>query len=91
VAATLPIFIFSLPAGALSDLAQPAAPDDWHPGGFDGVAIAMALLTLFGAMTPAILLVCVLLASTGTAISAPVWQSIVPSWWARSSCAAPSP
>lgn len=78
VAATLPIFIFSLPAGALSDLLDRRRLMIGTQAALMAVALAMALLTLFGAMTPAVLLVCVLLAGTGTAISAPVWQSIVP-------------
>lgn len=78
VAATLPIFLFSLPAGALSDLLDRRRLMIGTQAALMVVALAMALLTLFGAMTPAILLVCVLLAGTGTAISAPVWQSIVP-------------
>jgi MFS family permease len=78
VAATLPIFIFSLPAGALSDLVNRRRLMIGTQAASMVIAIAMALLTLLGAMTPAILLVCVVLASTGTAVSAPVWQSIVP-------------
>jgi MFS family permease len=78
VAATLPVFIFSLPAGALSDLLDRRRLMIGTQAALMVIALAMALLTLFGAMTPAILLVCVLLAGIGTAISAPVWQSIVP-------------
>jgi predicted MFS family arabinose efflux permease len=42
------------------------------------LALAMAMLTAIGAMTPALLLVGTLLAGAGAAISNPVWQSILP-------------
>ncbi|MCC3306209.1 MFS transporter [Sneathiella sp. HT1-7] len=78
-ATTLPVFLFAILAGAISDL-------------FDRrrllliVNILMALtagilsiLVATGAATPLILVVCTFLMGTGTAFAAPAWQAIVPS------------
>lgn len=72
------MFLFSLPAGALSDLLDRRRLMIAAQSALLVLALAMAALTLAGLMTPALLLACVLLAGTGAAVSAPVWQSLVP-------------
>ena len=78
VAASLPMFLFALPAGALADI-------------FDRrrllltmeivgtlLTVAFALLMALDRVTPSILLVFILLAGTAAALIAPAWQAIVP-------------
>jgi MFS family permease len=77
-ASTLPVFLLSLPAGALSDLLDRRKLLLGAQATLMILALAMAMLTASGAMTPALLLVGTLLAGAGAAISNPVWQSILP-------------
>jgi MFS family permease len=77
-AGTLPIFLFSLPAGALSDLLDRRTILLCSLTGMLVTSIAMAVLTGLGLMTPGLLLTCVLIAGIGSAVNAPVWQSLVP-------------
>jgi MFS family permease len=78
VAASLPMFLFALPAGAAADIV------DKRPF-LIAVDIAMLVATsafaVFvwrGWVTPTILLIFVFLIETGTALEAPAWQAIVP-------------
>jgi MFS family permease len=75
---TLPVFLFSLPAGALSDLLDRRKLLILTQSALLLLSLAMATLTALGVMTPALLLGSMLLAGTGAAISGPVWQSVVP-------------
>lgn len=84
VAGALPIFLFSLPAGALSDLLDRRRLLIFAQAALMVLAFAMAALTALGAMTPALLLATTLIAGTGAALSGPVWQSIVPELVERS-------
>jgi MFS family permease len=77
-AATLPIFLLSLPAGALSDIVDRRRLMVGIQVGLCCVSLTLALLTAFGGMGPAALLVLTLLAGIGNALAGPVWQSIVP-------------
>jgi MFS family permease len=77
-AGTLPIFLFSLPAGALSDLLDRRTMLLCSLTGMLATSLTMAVLTGLGLMTPGLLLTCVLIAGIGSAINAPVWQSLVP-------------
>lgn len=78
-ATTLPIFLLSLPAGALADIVDRRRL-------LIGAQCALAVLTgllglvvLSGEATPAVLLGFTFLLGTGTALIAPAWQAIVPS------------
>jgi MFS family permease len=77
-ATTLPVFLLSLPAGALADLLDRR----WLLVGtqvFMGfVGITLALSVTFELITPWLLLVLVFAAGIGTALMGPAWQSIVP-------------
>lgn len=77
-AGTLPFFLFSLPAGALSDLLDRRKILLVTQSSLMALSLTMAALTALGAMTPALLLVGTLLAGIGAAHSGPVWQSVVP-------------
>jgi MFS family permease len=77
-AATLPVFLFSLPAGALSDLLDRRKLLMGTQAVLMVLAFAMAALTALGAMTPALLLGFTLAAGAGAAVSGPVWQSVIP-------------
>lgn len=78
-ATTLPVFLFAILAGAISDL-------------FDrrrlllivnilmaSTAGILSILVATEAVTPLILVICTFLMGTGTAFVAPTWQAIVPS------------
>src|SRR5574340_824890 len=78
VAASLPMFLFALPAGAAADIIDKRRF-------LIGVDIAMLLATTAFAVfvwrdwvTPGILLLFVFLIEAGTALEAPAWQAIVP-------------
>jgi MFS family permease len=78
VAATLPLFFFALPAGALADIVDRRKL-------LIGVQIAMAAVSAMfaaivslGLATPANLLLFTFLIGVGGALTAPAWQAIVP-------------
>ncbi len=77
-AGTLPAFVLALPAGALADLLDRR----WLLIGMQAflgvVALALAVLTALGLMTPWLLLALVLAGGIGAALAAPAWQSSVP-------------
>jgi MFS family permease len=77
-ATTLPMFLFALPGGALADIVDRR----WLLMGAQvwvaTVASLLALLTYVGLTGPLILLVLTFAMASGTALSAPAFQSIVP-------------
>jgi MFS family permease len=77
-AATLPVFLLSLPAGALADIVDRRKMMIGVQAGLACVTLALALGAASGAMSPGLLLGLTLLAGAGAALSGPVWQSIVP-------------
>ena len=77
-AATLPIFLFSLPAGALADIVDRRRMMVLVQAGLAALSLALGVAALLGALTPPLLLTLTLLAGTGAALAGPVWQSIVP-------------
>ncbi len=77
-AGTLPVFLLSLPAGALSDLLDRRKLLIATQAALMVLALSMAALTATGAMTAAMLLGFTLLAGAGAAVSSPVWQSMLP-------------
>lgn len=78
LAATLPIFLFSLPAGALADIVDRRRMMIAIQSGLALVSVSLAVLTWLGVMTPALIIAATLIAGIGTALTNPVWQSIVP-------------
>lgn len=77
-AASLPMFLLALPAGALADVLDRrrllVAAQAWMMA----CATALGLLTLSGAITPGLLLLLTALLGTGMAIHSPTWQAAIP-------------
>src|SRR4030081_3164594 len=76
--ASLPFFLFTLPAGALADIVDRrkflCVMNLW-------LAIAAAMLAVFGSfhlLNPYIILACIFLIGVGFAFNAPAWTSVVP-------------
>ena len=76
--ASLPFFLFTLPAGALADMVDRkkllCAMNLW----LALCAGALALLGMMGLLNPWLILTCVFLISVGFAFNAPAWSSLVP-------------
>src|SRR6266550_442550 len=76
--ASLPFFLFTLPAGALADIVDRRKllwiMNVW-------LAVAAGLLAIFGflgVLNPYIILICIFLTGIGFAFNAPAWTAIVP-------------
>jgi MFS family permease len=78
VATTLPLFLFALPAGALADIVDRRKFLIVVETLYTTVAAIFASIVWFGAATPGNLLLFTFLMGVGAALTAPVWQSIVP-------------
>jgi MFS family permease len=78
VATTLPIFLFALPAGALADIVDRRKFLIVTEVLYTTVAAVFAAIVWFDAATPGNLLLFTFLMGVGGALTAPVWQSIVP-------------
>ena len=78
VATTLPLFLFALPAGALADIVDRRKFLIVAEILYTTVAAIFAAIVWFGAATPGNLLLFTFLMGVGGALTAPVWQSIVP-------------
>jgi len=76
--ASLPFFLFTLPAGALADKVDRqklvCAINLW----LAATAVGLAVLGWFHLLNPYLILVCVFFIGVGFAFSAPAWTSIVP-------------
>ena len=77
-AATLPMFLFALPAGALADIVDTRRYLIATEAGVIVCAIPLAWLVGRDAMTPVLLLLFTFLIESAAALAAPAWQSIVP-------------
>lgn len=75
---TLPILVLALPAGALADLVDRRRVLFLSQAAMAMSALAMAVMTFQGAVTPTRLLVLGLLLGSGLAVSMPAWQALVP-------------
>jgi MFS family permease len=78
VATTLPIFLLSLPAGALADIVDRRRMLLVITLLMGGVSAALAAGTHLGLMTPALLVAGLAVAGVGTAMMTPVLQSLTP-------------
>jgi MFS family permease len=76
--ASLPFFLFTLPAGALADMVNRrkllCIMNIW----LAGAAVLLAILGSFQLLNPYILLFCVFLIGVGFAFHAPAWSAVVP-------------
>jgi predicted MFS family arabinose efflux permease/quinol monooxygenase YgiN len=78
VASSLPMFLFAIPAGALSDIVDKRRMLIIIEIVLTVFAGASAALVWLGLMNPTQLLLFTFLLGAGAAFAAPVWQSIVP-------------
>jgi predicted MFS family arabinose efflux permease len=78
VATSLPMFLFALPAGALSDTVDKRRFLIGTEIALTFVATVSAVLVWLDLVNPAILLLFTFLLGVGAAFTAPAWQSIVP-------------
>lgn len=75
---TLPLLLLAIPAGVLADRLNRTRVLATTQLAMGAVAGVMAVLTLIGRMSPALLLLLGLALGVGIAFSAPTWQSLVP-------------
>jgi MFS family permease len=78
VAASLPVFVFALPAGALADIIDRRRFLIGVEVATTAVSAMFATLVVLDLVTPINLLVFTFLIGAGGALAAPAWQSIVP-------------
>jgi MFS family permease len=88
VMTSLPMFLFALPAGALSDIVDRRWLLIVVNAALVPVLLTFAALVWLGDMTPSILLAFTFVASTGGAFLAAPWQAIVPALVPRRDLAA---
>ena len=76
--ASLPFFLFTLPAGALADKVDRQKLICFINVGLAATAVGLAVLGSLHLLNPYLILVSVFLIGLGFAFNAPVWTSIVP-------------
>jgi len=76
--ASLPFFLFTLPAGALADIVNRRKLLCFMNFWLAGTAVLLAILGSFRLLDPYVLLFCVFLIGVGFAFHAPAWSAIVP-------------
>jgi len=77
-ASALPVFLLSLPAGALADLVDRRRMLLLTQTWMAIVALLLATITLLGLTTPWLLLLLTFLLGLGGALNNPVWQTVTP-------------
>src|SRR6266446_2323009 len=77
-AASLPIFVLALPAGALADVVDRRRLLILSQGLMLVAASLLGVMTLAELTTPSVLLVLSFALGVGAALNAPAWQAIVP-------------
>ncbi|HEX8136261.1 MAG TPA: MFS transporter [Pyrinomonadaceae bacterium] len=73
-----PTFLLALPGGALADIIDRRRLLLFTQGWMLFSAVGLAVLTLLGWVTPAVLLVLTFSLGLGTALNGPAWQAIMP-------------
>jgi MFS family permease len=76
--ASLPFFLFTLPAGALADMVNRRKILCFMNLWLAGAAVLLTILGSFQLLNPYVLLFCVFLIGFGFAFHAPAWSAIVP-------------
>ena len=76
--ASLPFFLFTLPAGALADMVNRRRLLCLMNLWLAGAAVLLAILSSFQLLNPYVLLFCVFLIGVGFAFHAPAWSAIAP-------------
>src|SRR5882724_4308582 len=77
-ASTLPFFLFALPAGAIGDIVDRRRLILYAEAWMLCVAIALAVATIGGLMTPWLLLALTFALSAGDAVESPTWRAVLP-------------
>src|SRR5258706_5936807 len=77
-AARLPFFWFALPAGSIGDIVDRRKLILFTEAWMVCVAIALAVVTLTGTMTPWLLLALTFALSAGDAFETPTWRALLP-------------
>src|SRR5260221_3734174 len=76
--ASLPFFLFTLPAGALADMVDRRKLLRFMSFWLAGAAALLAGLFIFHWLTPALVLICIFLTGIRFAFNAPAWTAIMP-------------
>jgi predicted MFS family arabinose efflux permease len=79
VAAFLPMFMFTLPAGALVDIVEPKRFLLVLESFTTALVVVIALVVTFNVATPAILLALTFVLSAAWSVAAPAWAALMPS------------
>ena len=77
-AAAIPVFLVVLPAGALADMVDRRRLLLFTQSWMVVAAVALGVLTLYGAVSPWMLLVFTFLMGIGAVMNDPAWQAITP-------------
>jgi len=77
-ASALPFFIFALPAGAIGDIVDRRRLILYTETWMLAVAIAVAVLTITGWISPLLLLILTFALSSGDAFETPTWRAVLP-------------
>jgi MFS family permease len=77
-ASTLPFFLFALPAGSLGDIVDRRKLILYTEAWMVCVALALGVATLFGVITPWLLLALTFALSAGDAVETPTWRAVLP-------------
>jgi MFS family permease len=77
-AATLPFFLLALPAGAIGDIVDRRKLILYTESWMVCAALALAVVTLTGLVTPSILLALTFALSAGDAFETPTWRAVLP-------------
>src|SRR5215472_3300709 len=77
-AATLPFFLFALPAGSAGDIFDRRRLILYTEAWMMAVTLILAVLTIGGSMSPWLLLVLTFALSAGDAVETPSWRAILP-------------
>ena len=79
VAASLPIFLIAIPAGALADIVDRRLFLIAGEAANTVIAAVFAVLVTYGLVTPGVLLLFTFLVGSFGALTAPAWQAVTPS------------
>src|SRR5215813_6720111 len=77
-ASSLPFFVFALPAGAIGDIVDRRRLILYCEFWMVSVASLLAVATIFGFMSPWLLLALTFALSAGDAIETPTWRALLP-------------
>jgi hypothetical protein len=89
-ASSLPFFVLALPAGSVGDIVDRRKLILYTEAWMVGVALALAILTIAGLMSPWLLLGLTCALSAGDAFETPTWRAILPELVGKDDLAAAS-